>query len=127
LSVERAGSLDGFITYFELVLSGAVDARIGIALSRDPEGESPACLVLESIADVDIEVAFQIECVPMTASALAGLGIGSFVPISPTMGTRGSLRVGGRTLAHGRCGVIGGRFACAIDDRQPEDGERKSA
>jgi flagellar motor switch protein FliM len=51
----------------------------------------------------------------MTTRTIWALAPGDFVPITRAGAFRGSLRIGGRTLATGTCGVRDGRYALEIE------------
>ncbi len=112
--LERAASIAGFITYFEVVLEQALEARIGIALSRDPIPEPHGRLEIDDLGDVLLTPAVCIDLPGIEAGTLARLTAGAIVPI-PTRGFRGRLHVNGRTLAHGTCGAHDGRYGLAIE------------
>jgi hypothetical protein len=113
--VERVGSIDGFVTYFELLLEEPVAACIGIALSRDPSPEPHARLRIEDLAEIELRPVASIELGSIEAGAVARLAPGAFVPIAPSILFRASLKTSGRMLAGGSCGVRNGRYAVAID------------
>ena len=46
--VERVAALDGFVTYFELLIEEPVSSRIGVALSRDPASDARGRLRVEA-------------------------------------------------------------------------------
>ncbi len=109
--LERVAAIAGFVTYFELAIETPVEARIGVALSRDPEPDRSGRFELGDLADVRLAPRVELGLGTMPAGAAAALAIGSIVPIPSTGALRGSLRVGGRTLATGTCGVLDGRYA----------------
>jgi hypothetical protein len=115
-AIERVQTIGGFVTYFEILLDAPVEARIGIALSRDPAPEPHGRLSLEDLNDIDLAPAISIEVADISAGAVAGLAPGAFVPITRSSAFRGSLRMGGRTLARGTCGVRNGRYALAVEE-----------
>ena len=52
--VERVGTIEGYATYFELLVEEPVAARIGIALSRDPSPGPRGCVEIGHLAAVPI-------------------------------------------------------------------------
>jgi len=108
---ERLSGIAGFATYFELVVQGALSARIGIALSREAEPEPAAGLDLDALAAVRLRVRAALGLGSISAGEAAALAAGAIVPIPSTGALGGRLHVGGRTLALGTCGVLGGRYA----------------
>lgn len=115
---ERVAGLDGFITYFELLIEEPAAARIGIALSRDPSPEARGCLDVEHLAAVRLTTRASLDLGNIEAAAVARLVIGGFIPVEPAELHRCSLSAHGRRLAHGRCGVRNGRFAFYVDTRE---------
>jgi hypothetical protein len=114
-SVDRVATIGGFVTYFELVLEQSIEARLGIALSRDPESEPRGHLGNDDLADIPLVPAVHVDLVSIDAGALANLSIGTFLPVSRASGFRGHLQIAGQTLARGVCGVLGGRYALAVE------------
>lgn len=104
-----------FVTYFELAVDQPIEARIGVALSRDPVPEAVPALTAADLVDVQIEASVSIDLENFTARRLAALVPGDVVPITRRSALRGSLRIGGRTLAVGTCGVRCGRYALEIE------------
>ncbi|HVA34212.1 MAG TPA: hypothetical protein VNG31_08700, partial [Candidatus Baltobacteraceae bacterium] len=51
-TAELVGEIAGFATYFELVLDRPVDARIGIALAREPVAQAHGHLEIEDLREV---------------------------------------------------------------------------
>jgi hypothetical protein len=113
--IERVHAIGGFVTYFEIVLEQSVEARIGIALSRDPAPEPHGKLEIDDLGDISLAPAVCIDLDGIEAAALARLAVGAILPISPSRRFYGRLRVGGRTLARGTCGIRNGRYALAIE------------
>jgi hypothetical protein len=113
--LERAQTIGGFVTYFEILLDAPIDARIGIALSRDPAPEPHGRLALEDLSDVALAPSVSIELAGVEAGVLARLTPGAVVRCASTGAFRGTLRLGERMLAHGACGVRNGRYALSIE------------
>jgi hypothetical protein len=112
---ERIESLGGFTTYFELTIDGPFEARIGIALSRDQEPEPRGQLCIDDLGDAQVDARAVIELGRLDAGAVARLALGAMLPITGTSMAHGSLRLGGRQLARGNCGVRGGRYAFCVE------------
>jgi len=110
---EQSGA-HGFTTFFELQLERPVRARIGIALSRDPQPEPRPGIELDDLLDLSVELAVQLDAGTHTAAAIAALEPGAVMALPPG-GLRGSLALAGRKLAVGECGVNGRHYALAID------------
>lgn len=110
---ERVGAIDGLVTFFELQVERPVEARIGIALSRDPAPEPRGALDFAHIADVRITTVASLDLGSVRAAAVAGLAPGVVLPINANDLRHCSLAASGLRLARGRCGVRNGRFAIA--------------
>jgi flagellar motor switch protein FliM len=115
-TLERIQTICGFVTYFEILLETPIEARIGIALSRDPVPEPHGKLSLDDLADVALAPVVSVDIARATASVLANLAPGALVPMARSSAIRGELRLGGRTLARGTCGIRDGRYALAIGE-----------
>ncbi|HZZ00801.1 MAG TPA: FliM/FliN family flagellar motor C-terminal domain-containing protein [Candidatus Baltobacteraceae bacterium] len=104
-----------FVAYLELLVDQPIAARIGIALSRDLTPEAAPALTPNDLADLPLEASVAFDLENFTARRLAALAPGDVVPITRPGAPRGSLRIGGRTLATGTCGVRDGRYAFEIE------------
>lgn len=111
---ERLATLAGFVSYFEVLIESPLEARLGIALSRDPAPERRSGLRPEDLDDVAIEAVARVDLGEIAAAALAALAPGAIVPITHWDGSRGSLHAAGRTLAVGACGIRNGRYAFIV-------------
>ncbi|MGC1380669.1 MAG: hypothetical protein WA814_06550 [Candidatus Baltobacteraceae bacterium] len=105
----------GFVTYFELLVEEPVQARIGIALSRDPSPEPRGLLETRHVALVELRALASFDLEPLEAAAIAKLTPGTMLPVSAAAFLRGALRTCGQRVASGTCGVRGGRYAFAVD------------
>jgi flagellar motor switch protein FliM len=114
-SAQRVCAIGGFVTYFELLLEEPVSARIGIALSRDPEPEPRGRVELGHLAAVRIGTVGSIDLGTLAAGAAASLVPGATVPLTLADLRRCTLAAHGRGLARGRCGVSNGRYSLAVD------------
>ncbi|MGA8534785.1 MAG: FliM/FliN family flagellar motor switch protein [Candidatus Tumulicola sp.] len=113
--LERVQTIGAFVTYFEVVLEQSVDARIGIAVSRDPAPEPHGRLEIGDLGDICVAPVVSLDMTAIEAGALAQLKIGALLAIPLASGFRGRLHVGGRTLARGTCGTYDGRYALAVE------------
>ena len=114
LGWERTCGISGFRTYFELLIERPVEARIGVALARDPAPEPPRALAVEELDDVALDVRVRTEGVLAPAHELAGIELGDIVPITVQTGLTAVATVAGRVIGRGECGVRGNRLALAI-------------
>ena len=112
--VERVAAIDGFITFFEMMIEKPMEARIGVALSRDPAPEPRGGLELVHLSDVAVATIGSIDLGSASAFDVVGLAVGAVVPIRSDDLRHCTLSAGGRRLARGACGVRGGRFAITI-------------
>jgi len=115
--VGRVPAIIGFATYFELLVTDPVVARIGIALSRDPEPESGARLDVGLLCGIRVMVRVLLHLGSTDVAAVARLAPGNVMSFSETGLPRCVLLVGGRGILRGSCGVRNGRYAVAVDAR----------
>jgi hypothetical protein len=108
-------TLAGFSTYFEVQIVDPVQARIGIALAREPVEQQHPTLGLDDLRGVELDVAVRLHCGDVEAATLATLNVGSVIPLgNGTRATDGIACLAGRPLGRGECGVLGGRYALSI-------------
>lgn len=110
-----SAALDAFAAYLELAIDQPVAARIGIALSSDLVPDAVPGLSPNDLADLPLEASVALDLEEVPARSLLALVPGDVVPITRPGALRGSLRIGGRTLAIGTCGVRDGRYAFEIE------------
>jgi hypothetical protein len=113
--LERAEHISGFEAYFEIALEHSLDARIGIALSRDLVPEPHGRLELTDLGDVLLEPAVRVDLQDIEAGALPRLAVGDVLQVPAAKPFRGQLQLAGRTLARGTCGVCSDRYALTIE------------
>lgn len=113
--VERVANIEGYVTYFELLLEEPVAARIGIALSRDPSPEPRGCIEIGHLAAVSLNARATLDLGRIPSGAIAGLRPGSVLPLRAYDLQRCSLSAHGRRLAGGACGVRNGRYAFSVE------------
>lgn len=112
--LERILDIQGYVTYFELIVERPVGARIGVALSRDPAARGGATVRIEDLLDVEVEVGVEFARGVLPAAAFLDLRPGSNVPMKTRIGDPGRLRLGGAVLARGECGAMGERSAILV-------------
>lgn len=115
VATSSAAGLGVFAAYLELALDQPVTARIGIALSHDLVPEAIPAVTPNDLADVPLEASVVLDVEDLAAWRLAALAPGDVVPITRAGTLRGSLRIAGRTLAIGVCGVRSGRYAFEVE------------
>jgi flagellar motor switch/type III secretory pathway protein FliN len=114
LVAEPVRALDGFLTYFEIVVERPVSASIGIGIARLSGAELQGVLQIDDLLDVEIDVRVRTEGTVVPAGELAALEPGAIVPITVSTGLTAVATVAGRPLARGECGVRNNRVALAI-------------
>jgi flagellar motor switch protein FliM len=113
--VERVGTIEGYATYFELLVEEPVAVRIGIALSRDPSPEPRGCVEIGHLAAVPITARLTLDLGQIPSGAVAELRPGSILTLRPYDFARCALRAHGRSVARGTCGVRNGRYALHVE------------
>jgi flagellar motor switch protein FliM len=113
--VERVGAIEGYATYFELLIEEPLAASIGIALSRDPAPEPRGRIEIGHLAAVPITARLALELGRIPSGTVAELRPGSILSLRPQDLQRCSLRAHGRSLARGACGVRNGRYALHVE------------
>ncbi len=112
-AIEGVSAIDRCVTFFEMSMERPVEARIGIALSRDPVPEPHGGLDLAHLADVRVSAVAAIDLGTAPAAAVGEIAVGTMLPIRPEALGRCTLATAGRRLARGVCGVRNGRYAIA--------------
>jgi hypothetical protein len=116
-SVERVTGIAGFMTYFELLVTDPVTARIGIALSRDPSPECGATLDSAVLSGVTVTARASLDLGQSDLAAVVRLKPGSVIALPQARLRRCVLLAESRGIARGACGVRNGRYAVEIDGR----------
>jgi flagellar motor switch/type III secretory pathway protein FliN len=112
--IERSRTLEGFVTYFELILEEPVRARIGIALSREPHSQVVPAIRPVDLHDVDIRLTVEIAHGFLPAASIVSLRTGQVFKLDSALEDPARLLAGGATLVRGQCGNWGARRALAI-------------
>ena len=112
--VERIDSLERFSTYFEIFIESPLSARVGIALSRDPQPAPQQRFDLAHLADVPLRLHATMELGALRCGEAAALSVGSLVSLASGSLQRCALRAGHRLLARGSCGVRNGHYAVTV-------------
>jgi hypothetical protein len=113
--VERVGAIEGYATYFELLIEEPVAVRIGIALSRDPSPEPQGCIEIGHLAAVSLTARATLDLGRIPSRAVSGLRPGSILAFRQHDLQRCTLRAHERSLARGACGVRSGRYAFHVE------------
>jgi hypothetical protein len=104
----------GFVTYFELLLSGAAELRLGVALSREPTAPPVPALRPADLLEVEVETRVVLGAGEISAKALLGLGPGAEVPMKTRVGAPSALVLAGVPIAWGDAGISGGHYALIV-------------
>jgi flagellar motor switch/type III secretory pathway protein FliN len=112
--LETEPQLCGYTTFFELQIERPVNARVGIALRRDPVPEAQPGVSFEDVMDLPVELQVHVDVGRFPAADVGALEPGAVLPV-PAGALRGALLLAGRTLATGECGVYGHCYALALD------------
>ncbi len=112
--VNRAKSLEGYVTYFELILEEPVQARVGIALSREPQSQVAPGLKTGDLEEIGICLRVEIAHGFLPAASLALLRVGQSFKFDSALGDAARLVAGGAIVARGQCGTLGARRAFAV-------------
>ena len=110
--MRRVDSIDGYTTFFELHIVRPIDARIGVALAKEPDLTAQAAFLTEVLDDVEVELAVRTTPVVLTAGQLAELALGEIVTFGEGAGF--TVALAGRSIARGECGIVGDRYALRI-------------
>lgn len=112
--IERAKTLEGYVAYFELILEEPVDARVGIALSREPQSQVVPALKPADLQEIDIRLSVEIAHAFVPAASIVSLRAGQVFKLDSVLGDAARLLAGGASLARGQCGNLGARRALAV-------------
>jgi len=112
--IDRRKTLEGYLTYFELIVEEPVSARIGIALSREPQSQSAPGLSISDLHEIDVRLGVEIAQGLLPATALCSLRPGDVFKLDSALGEAARLWAGGAVVARGQCGNLGARRAFAI-------------
>lgn len=103
------------VTYFEIRTTGSPRIAIGFALTRDPAEEIGTPLVLDDLADIELEGTVELGAGSLGVPGFSRLAPGATVVLDTTLGSLGTLRFGDVAFARGTCGISDGRSVIAID------------
>jgi hypothetical protein len=117
--VQRVTAIGGYVTYFELLVEEPVAARIGIALSRDPQPEPSGRIESAHLAGVQLLAVAVLDAGTIHSRGVAGLRPGSVVGLRVRDALRCRLRIADQTIAAGVLGVRHGFYAVRVDAAAP--------
>jgi hypothetical protein len=113
--VERVATIQGYASYFELLLEKPVMARIGFSLSREPSLDTRTHVEFGHLATVLVTASVTLDLGMVPSRAVTRLQPGTLVYLRPSDLQRCVLSVHGRDLAHGKCGVTNGHYALRVE------------
>jgi hypothetical protein len=111
-SLERISSMFGFRSYFEIAIDPPVEARIGIALSRDVPPEPAGSLSVEALLGIELRLDAIADLAHMPARAVVSLHAGDMFALRGWNATR--LTIAGRTIGTGPAGIRNERYALSL-------------
>ncbi|HTA37798.1 MAG TPA: hypothetical protein VK760_01920 [Candidatus Acidoferrales bacterium] len=114
VAIERVDEIGAYTTFFELLLDRPVCASIGVAVSRDPAPEPRGALDLTDLEQIRLPLTVTVDIGAFPALEIMALQPGHLLAAGPGP-LRGKLRLSGRTLASGTCGVRHGCYAFAVE------------
>jgi hypothetical protein len=113
-SIARVDRIDGYRTFFELLIVQPTVARIGIALSAEPVSPAQSTLPADALSEVAVELSARTTAITLPAQAVASLEVGDILPMNGTKGLFCELLLAGRSLGSGECGVAGAHYALRL-------------
>ena len=116
LDLQRVGrsTTRAFSTYFEAIVERP-SCRIGVALSREAPAATIGSLRPGDLADVAVELQAVLGGATLSAGEVAALLPGVTLPMISVSGGV-TLRLEGRPVARGTCGVRAGHFAVLVGE-----------
>ena len=115
--IERVTSIAGFVTYFELLVTDPMIARIGIAISRDPSPERGATLDVAVLSGITVSATATLDLGESDVASVARLKAGDVIDLPPARLQRCHLFAETCAIARGVGGVQNGRYAVAVNGR----------
>jgi len=112
--VTRVNALDGFLSYFEIVLDAPVEARIGVALSREPQPHVVPALDSRDLDAIELRLSVEVAHGFLPAVSILNLRPGEIVKLDSALGDRALLRAETAVIARGECGELNGRPVMAV-------------
>lgn len=110
----RMSRLDGFLTYFEIILEEPVQARIGIAISREPQPRVVPGIGVGDLKGIEVELSVEIAHGFLSAASILRLRPGDLVTFDSALGDRAFLRAEDAIIARGECGELNGRAVLTV-------------
>jgi flagellar motor switch protein FliM len=124
---EGVAGISGFVTYFELQIDRPGSARLGVALSREPQSQPQNAVSLDSLLGLGLELEVRFDSGSLSMADLADLEPGAILPMTQGAAFSGTLYLAGRPVARGECGVRRDRYAIAINEYIEHERSHQSA
>lgn len=123
----RAGAppdVAGYATYFEVLLEKPIEARIGIAIARDPEAPCNDCVRPADLLDARLALRAELGSCVLESAAFLQLRPGVRLRLqAPSHSGAAILRLNGRVVASGDAGTCRGSAALLVrSDRGEQTG-----
>lgn len=114
----RAGSsgIGEYASYFEVLLEKPISARIGVAVSRDPDNRRGDCLRPADLFDVRLPLRVELGACSVDPAGFLELRPGFQIRLQRRAGEAAILRLNGRRVAHGEAGTYRGVNALLVRD-----------
>lgn len=110
---RRLPGLQGYTSYFEVIVDDPVAFRLGVAIASETNVRLGRPLTLEQLGDVEIEISAQLDALQANAIDIARMHAGMILPLGHAGGAS-SVRVNGREIARGVFGAAGARAAVRL-------------
>ncbi len=111
---DRVKTLEGYVTYFELVVEDPARVRIGIALSREPASHIVPKLSTAHLHEIDVRLGAEVAHGFLPAASILSLQPGDVFKLDSALGDAACLCADGAIVARGQCGNLGARRAFAM-------------
>ncbi|MBV8245874.1 MAG: FliM/FliN family flagellar motor switch protein [Candidatus Eremiobacteraeota bacterium] len=116
--VERIAAGDRWASYFEIVFAPPLRARLGVALTREPQFSAGDARVRPyDVLGIPVELSAELAAWQADARSLLALRAGVTLDTGTKVAARGALKVAETTVARGHFGTFRGRFAFLVDER----------
>jgi hypothetical protein len=113
-AARRVDAIADFVTFFELLIESPIEARVGIALSREPGSAPSGTFALRHLSAVRVPAGAFVDLGRVQSSQLSRLHKDVILPIFAAELQRCTLMLYGRRLARGTCGVCNGCYAFSV-------------
>lgn len=117
----RTTGIAGYASYFEVLLEKPVAARIGVAVSRDPDARKGMCLRPSDLSGVRLPLRVELGSCPVDPATFLHLRPGFRLRLQTRAGDAASLKLNGRTVARGDAGAYRGVAALLVRSGPGDD------